>query len=139
MAQWHRVTSISKDEEEPHTGSVCPFPAREPGDDSSEVFKEVHSGRKFCCSKCPRKYNTKSNMVKLKTNVPLRPARRPMRSTHPGPVSDLTGTSLETTWAEQGASATAARRTPPPASGRRRMIYTPIRTPPTHHPQTPRQ
>ena len=72
-----QATRISKGKEEPWIGSGWPFPAHKPGDNSSEDFKEVHNGHKFCCSKCPRKFNTKSNMVKHEDMYPCTPPSGP--------------------------------------------------------------
>ena len=65
-----RAASISKDKEEPQTGSIWPFPAHKP---RGKDFKEMHSRRKFRCSKCLRKYKTKSNMVKHENKCTLTP------------------------------------------------------------------
>ena len=68
-----QATSIRRDEEEPQTRSVWPFPVHKPGDYSCEDFKEVHGSLKFGCNKFPRNYNTKSNMVKHENKCTLAP------------------------------------------------------------------
>ena len=57
--------------------------------------KEVHSGMKFCCSKCPRIYKTKSNKVNHEKNCTFAPPSLAQRLHSPRPAPQSPAHKLE--------------------------------------------